>query len=169
MVRLYQMLASDGASRTPYVVRAREPSEVSLDLQPGQLGVLRNAMLSVVERGTARASRLADMTIAGKTATSQNPHGPDHGWFVGFGPVEKPEIVVGAIIEFARHGSSVAPLVARTIARYLGADETQATAMRLTLPSDSAPEPLQLLPGPIVPILPDTILREPIRVPLQRD
>jgi penicillin-binding protein 2 len=158
MVRLYEMLATDGTGRTPYVVRPRERNQGSLELSPEQLAMLRRALLSVVEQGTARGSRLANLTIAGKTATAQNPHGPDHGWFIGFGPAERPEIVVGAIIEFARHGSAVAPLVARVVARYLGVDSTTAASIRLVLPTDSAPEPLQIMPGPIVPdtLLPDS-------------
>ena len=145
MVRLYQMLASDGRSRTPFVVRqARAGGTVSLDLTPEQIAGLRQAMIAVVEEGTARGSRLANLTIAGKTATAQNPHGPDHGWFIGFGPANKPEIVVGAIIESYQHGARVAPLVARTIAHYLGVEETIAANLRVSLPSDSAPEPFQL-------------------------
>jgi len=120
---------------------------------------LRRAMIAVVEQGTARGSRLASLQIAGKTATSQNPHGPDHGWFIGFGPAEKPEIVVGAIIEFSQHGSAVAPLVARTIAHYLGVDETRARSIRIAVPADSAPEPFQI-PGP-----PRTDSLRPIPVP----
>ena len=77
---------------------------------------LRRAMIAVVEQGTARGSRLAALTIAGKTGTSQNPHGPDHGWFIAFAPADKPEVVVGAIIEFSQHVTSVAPLVSRAIA-----------------------------------------------------
>ncbi|MGH7569202.1 MAG: penicillin-binding protein 2 [Gemmatimonadales bacterium] len=144
MVRLFQMLAADGRARTPYVVRQMSTAGVSLDLTPDHLTILRQAMINVVERGTARASRLEAIRIAGKTATAQNPQGPDHGWFVGFGPADKPEIVVGAIIEFSRHGSQVGPLVARVIAKYLGLDTTM---VRLVLPSDSAPDPLQLLPS----------------------
>jgi penicillin-binding protein 2 len=150
MVRLYQQLASDGRMRTPFLVRpAPNPSaeSVSLDLTPEQIAGLRRAMVAVVEQGTARGSRLASLQIAGKTATSQNPHGADHGWFIGFGPAEKPEIVVGAIIEFSEHGSAVAPLVSRTIARYLGMDETRAATMRMAVPADSAPEPF-VIPTP---------------------
>lgn len=174
MVRLYEMLATDGTSRTPYVVRPRERNQGSLELSPEQLVVLRRALLSVVEQGTARGSRLANLTIAGKTATSQNSHGPDHGWFIGFGPAERPEIVVGAIIEFARHGSAVAPLVARVVARYLGIDSTTAASIRLVLPTDSAPEPLQIMPGPLVPntLVPDTLPLFPDTIggfPLPRD
>jgi len=125
MVRLFQQLASDGRMRVPFVVRpvrTAATENASLDLSADQLATLRRAMIAVVEQGTARGSRLAALQIAGKTATAQNPHGPDHGWFIGFAPADKPEIVVGAIIEFSRHGTAVAPLVSRVIAHYLGVD-----------------------------------------------
>ncbi len=172
MVRFYQMLATDGRERPPYLVHP-PASDLSLGLTPGQLAGLRQAMISVVERGTARgaAGRFGTITIAGKTGTAQNPHGPPHGWFIGFAPADKPEIVVGAIVEFAREGPYVAPLVARVIARYLGADSTEAPDIRLTLPTDTAPHPMQLLPGaaadtivppsPLAPAAPDTPFRLP--------
>jgi penicillin-binding protein 2 len=160
MVRLYQMLASDGRGRVPYVVRpARTATPLSLDLAPDQIAGLRQAMIAVVEQGTARGSRLTSLKIAGKTGTAQNSHGPDHGWFIGFGPAEKPEIVVGAIVEFAQHGTAVAPLVARTIAHYLGVDESIAATLRVTLPTDSAPQPFQL------PVLPRPDSPRPIAPP----
>lgn len=160
IVRLFQMLASDGRVRTPYLVRPpRTPSTASLDVTPEQLAGLRQAMIAVVEQGTARGSRLAGLTIAGKTGTAQNPHGPDHGWFIGFGPAEKPEVVIGAIVEFSQHGTAVAPLVARAIAHYLGIEETVAARLRVALPTDSAPTPFQL-PG-----LPPTDSLRPIPAP----
>jgi penicillin-binding protein 2 len=147
MVRLFQQLASDGRMRTPFVVRPSpiaNTENASLDLSPDQLTILRRAMIAVVEQGTGRVGRLASLQIAGKTGTAQNSHGPDHGWFIAFGPAEKPEIVVGAIVEFAQHGTSVAPMVARMIAHYLGIEDTRATNIRITVPADSAPEPFQL-------------------------
>ena len=108
-------------------------------------------MIAVVEQGTARGSRLANLTIAGKTGTAQNPHGLDHGWFIAFAPADKPEIVVGAIIEFARHGTVAAPLVSRAIAHYLGIDERTAATLQVTVPNDSAPAPFQ------IPVIPDSV------------
>jgi len=158
MVRLYQQLASDGRMRTPFVVRrANEPQHASLDLNADQLTILRRAMIAVVEQGTARGSRLANLTIAGKTGTSQNPHGLDHGWFIALAPADKPEIVVGAIIEFARHGTVAAPLVSRAIAHYLGIDERTAATLQVTVPNDSAPAPFQ------IPVIPDSIRPDTIR------
>jgi len=152
MVRLYQQLASDGRVRTPFVVRraAAPGTSASLELNPDQLTILRRAMIAVVEEGTARSGRLTGLQIAGKTGTAQNPHGASHGWFIGFAPAEKPEIVVGAIIEFAQHGTAAIPIVSRTIAHYLGLEETAATRLRVTVPTDSAPQPFQ------IPVLPDT-------------
>ncbi len=148
MVRFYQMLAArDGTMRTPYVVRPAAGELPSIDITPAQLVGLRTAMQNVVEQGTARASRVKNLSIAGKTATSQNPHGKDHGWFIGFAPVVEPQIVVGAIVEFSEHGSAIAPLVSRIIARYLGADTVAAAEIRRFLPADSAPESARFLPG----------------------
>ena len=163
MVRLYQQLASDGRMRTPFVVRSvNEPQHASLDLNADQLTILRRAMIAVVEQGTARGSRLANLTIAGKTGTAQNPHGLDHGWFIAFAPADKPEIVVGAIIEFARHGTVASPLVSRAIAHYLGIDEQTAATLKVTLPNDSAPAPFQI---PV--LLPDSGPPQ-LRLPLIR-
>ncbi len=169
MVRLYQQLASDGRVRTPFVVRraAAPGTRASLELNPDQLTILRRAMIAVVEEGTARSGRLTGLQIAGKTGTAQNPHGASHGWFIGFAPAEKPEIVVGAIIEFAQHGTAAIPIVSRTIAHYLGLEETAATRLRVTVPTDSAPQPFQIpvLPDSLPPVLPvdSAVTRPPTR------
>ncbi|HYS20478.1 MAG TPA: penicillin-binding protein 2 [Gemmatimonadales bacterium] len=158
MVRLYQMLASDGREHTPYLVHPNLPSDVSLELSGQQLAGLRQAMRAVVEQGTARGARRDLINMAGKTGTAQNPHGPNHGWFIGFAPADKPQIVVGAIIEFAREGPYVAPLVARVIARYLGVDTSTASVVRMVLPSDTAPPTVQVLPSAV----PDTVRHDSV-------
>jgi len=150
------------------VRRAAAPgTSASLDLSPDQLAILRRAMIAVVEEGTARSGRLTGLQIAGKTGTAQNPHGASHGWFIGFAPAEKPEIVIGAIIEFAQHGTAAIPIVSRAIAHYLGLEETAATRLRVTVPTDSAPAPFQLpvLPDSLPPVIPvdSAVARPPTR------
>ena len=82
--------------------------------------------------GTARASKLSFIEMAGKTGTSQvmsfsadqiyitcesRPrHQRHHGWFIGYAPADKPEIAFGILAEHACHGSRAAP-VAREIVR----------------------------------------------------
>ena len=102
---------------------------------------LRDVLEMVVQSGTAVRSRVANLRIAGKTGTAQNSHGPNHGWFLGFAPVDDPQIVVGAIVEFGEHGSAVAPFVNRIIARHLlGPDFQSDRSIRWVLPADSAPQ-----------------------------
>jgi penicillin-binding protein 2 len=119
MMRFYEALAGDGTSRPPYVVERADSGFRSLGLSPDQLLGLRRALELVVRTGTAAATRMSDLDMAGKTGSAQNPHGKDHGWFIGFAPASQPKIIVGAIMEFAEHGSNVAPYVARVIRRYI--------------------------------------------------
>jgi membrane peptidoglycan carboxypeptidase len=106
----------------------------------------------VVERGTASASRRADLAVAGKTGTAQNPHGDDHGWFIGFAPADKPELIVGGIMEFAKHGTTVAPYVVQTLRRYIiGPEATGPVKLGVLLDEtvssqDIAPRPIELDP-----------------------
>ncbi|MBI2072598.1 MAG: penicillin-binding protein 2 [Gemmatimonadetes bacterium] len=155
MVAFYTMLANpDGRAPAPHLVVAGDPPTRSLGLSPVQLAGLREALVEVVESGTAVGARVAELRIGGKTGTAQNAHGADHGWFIAFAPADSPRVVVGAVVEFAEHGSRIAPMVNRIIARHLlGPTLPPLTAAdyQVVLPDDSAPEP--------VPILPDTIGR----------
>ena len=142
MSRFYLALANDGGAPEPYLVRPRTGAARRLDLTPAQLDGMRSALVAVVERGTAQGTRSTDLVVAGKTGTGQNPHGPDHGWFIGFAPADRPEIVVGAIMEFAEHGSSVAPYVVKTIRRwYFGSGADASQRVRMLTPEEGAPPP----------------------------
>jgi penicillin-binding protein 2 len=149
MVQFYAALAGDGRERVPHVVRAQPGSARTLGLTDAHLDGLRHALIAVVERGTAAASRRGDLAEAGKTGTAQNPHGNDHGWFIGFAPAEKPELVVGSIMEFAEHGTTVAPYVVRVIRRALLGPEPLAqvpTRVKIVAPADTAPRIIELDP-----------------------
>jgi penicillin-binding protein 2 len=145
MVRFYAALAAeDGKAPIPYLVRPDSGPGFDLQLSHAQLDGLRSALVAVVEKGTAARSKAQEFKVAGKTGTAQNPHGKDHGWFIGFAPAEKPEIIIGAIFEFGGHGSEVAPYVVRSIRRYLlGPDSTEGrrAPQRLNLPGDAVPIP----------------------------
>jgi penicillin-binding protein 2 len=152
MMRFYQGLAGNGEAVTPYIVKPSSNRKRSLGLTQRELDGLRRALIAVVERGTASANRRADLAVAGKTGTAQNPHGDDHGWFIGFAPAEKPELIVGGIMEFAKHGTTVAPYVVQTLRRYilgpvptapvkLGALQDESVSSQ-----DNAPRPIELNP-----------------------
>jgi penicillin-binding protein 2 len=139
MVKFYAALAGDGKVRAPFVVRETAEPRQDLGLSPDKLAGLRQALIAVVEEGTARGSRFVNLAIAGKTGTAQNSHGKDHGWFIGFAPAENPTIVIGAIMEAAEHGSSVAPYVAKALSRYVLGPGSPPAPIELQLPVDSAP------------------------------
>lgn len=95
--------------------------------------IVKEALRRVIQgdRGTARALRVPGIEIAGKTGTTQvmgfaandiytkcenRPrHQRHHGWFVGFAPADKPEIVVAALAEHSCHGASGAGPVVKEI------------------------------------------------------
>ena len=103
-----------------------------LDADPEILQAVREGLEAVVNEqgGTAYLSRLIEPRFAGKTGTSQvarlakgqrsfdDYQLKDHAWFVGYAPVEKPQVVVVAVAEHGEHGSWMAPLVRDVIAAW---------------------------------------------------
>ncbi|NIP83097.1 MAG: penicillin-binding protein 2, partial [Gemmatimonadetes bacterium] len=123
MAQFYVALAGDGRAPPPRVAVDR-PTAAGMDLRvaPENLEWLREGLRRVTRPGgTAAGSAIEHWVWSGKTGTSQNPHGPDHGWFVGIaGPPDgEPEVVVAAIIEAGEHGSDVAQLAAKAADYYL--------------------------------------------------
>jgi penicillin-binding protein 2 len=84
------------------------------------LNIVRDGCYRVVNSGgTAGRSRIAEVTMAGKTGTAENPHGDPHAWFVGYAPALDPQILGCVIVENAGNGSTVAaPIVRQVIVRY---------------------------------------------------
>jgi len=174
MTRFYAALASGGKAPTPYLVRPRSNQVRDLGLTTEQLAGLRSALIAVVETGTASASRAMDLAIAGKTGTAQNPHGDDHGWFVGFAPADHPTIIVGGIMEFAQHGSLVAPYVIKVLHRYVAGPSATDRSPIITLiaPDDSAPRAVQVKPDSVKqvdPVADDTTPPAPPAPPAPTD
>lgn len=89
-------------------------------IEPQYFEVITNGMLDVVEAGTARASRINNIRICGKTGTAQNPHGKDHSLFVGFAPMDNPKIAIAVMVENAGFGGTwAAPIASLVIEKYL--------------------------------------------------
>ena len=154
MVRFYAALGNGGHVPTPFIVTPRQAPPAPLVLPESTFLGVRRALIAVVQEGTARSGRLATVQLAGKTGTAQNPHGADHGWFIGFAPAEQPRIVVGGIFEFGLHGTTVLPYVSKTIQRYLlGPDSARVdpNAPEFVVPQDTAPRsvPLDSTPRPV--------------------
>lgn len=91
-----------------------------VSVEPRYFDLVVDAMESVVEAGTAAASKLKNITICGKTGTAQNPHGKDNSLFIGFSPKENPKIAIAVVVENGGFGASwAAPIASLMIEKYL--------------------------------------------------
>ncbi|MCD4814511.1 penicillin-binding protein 2 [bacterium] len=85
--------------------------------------LIRKAMAGVVrsKRGTGKNARIQGVRVAGKTATSQNPHGEDHAGFIAFAPYAEPEVALLVYLENAGGGGAMAaPLAKKMLEAYFG-------------------------------------------------
>jgi penicillin-binding protein 2 len=70
--------------------------------------------------GTATSAKLAEIIIAGKTGTVQNPHGKDHSVFIAFAPIDNPKIAIAVFIENSGFGGTwAAPTASLVIEKFL--------------------------------------------------
>ncbi len=130
MAHFYTALATDGEAARPEVVRGEAQRTKMFNITPAQLEQLQDALAGVLSRGTAAASQLQGITIAGKTGTAQNAQDQvrDHSWFVGYAPAEDPKIVVALMLEFGGSGSRAARMASRVFEFYLKQRTTFTTA-----------------------------------------
>ncbi|MCF8383626.1 MAG: penicillin-binding protein 2 [Chlorobium sp.] len=90
----------------------------TLPVSEKNIAYIREAMRGVVLQGTGTMANIADIPVAGKTGTAQNPHGLDHAWFIAFAPVDNPKIAVTVLVENAGFGGSISAPIARELIRY---------------------------------------------------
>jgi penicillin-binding protein 2 len=124
MARFYTALGTDGRAATPQIKQGTPERIQVIQLTDAQMGQVRAALVGVVNAGTAAASAIKGVQLAGKTGTAQsgkyvNGKELNHGWFVGFAPADKPSIVVAVMIEFGGHGTRAAAIASRIIQAYL--------------------------------------------------
>jgi len=119
-------IADGGRMPRPYLVRSIAGNETSLATAPEQLAApiagataseVRDLMIAVVQHGTGTVAALPGVTVAGKTGTATNPHGPPHSWFVAFAPAQAPRVVVAVLVENAGYGAAVAAPIVRDVLR----------------------------------------------------
>jgi penicillin-binding protein 2 len=135
-------VANEGTIYRPHLVKRVVDSDGKQlkELKPEILGttgisadkfrLVKQGLYAVVNEagGTGAAARLGDVTVAGKTGTSQvvklrdSKQGTpyqfrDHALFVAFAPYEKPEIAVAVVIEHGEHGGAAAAPIAGRILR----------------------------------------------------
>ena len=82
--------------------------------------VVHRGMARVMTEGTGRWYNIPELQICGKTGTVQNPHGEDHALFIGFAPMDNPQIAVAVAVENAGFGATWAcPIATLVMEQYL--------------------------------------------------
>ncbi len=121
VAQLIQTLAMNGTQVAPHLVRqfGDEPFvPASRQIEGRFWRVLQEGMRMMFTDYPSRdylGPRAFPVAVAGKTGTGQTPRGPDynHAWFMGYGPLDDPEIAIALLIEYGGSSTQVAVPVAR--------------------------------------------------------
>lgn len=130
MANVAAIIANRGYYYTPHVVSGIGKKRTPLPeymvrhdtgIDPKHFETIIPGMVGAVEAGTVMGlARIKDITIAGKTGTSQNRTGPDHSIFIAFAPVDDPKIAIAVFVENGKWGgTAAAPVANLIIERYL--------------------------------------------------
>lgn len=142
MARAFAVIANGGILYRPYIVKeihdssgtpiARvEPTMIRRVISPKNAQLIRQILANVVEQGTGNRAATNGYRVAGKTGTAQkfNRATGDYSStslvtsFIGFAPVDYPEVVIAAIVDEPAQnewgGTVAAPLFKRIAERLL--------------------------------------------------
>ena len=100
--------------------------ETKLNLNKNHVDAVVEGMKSVTSEqgGTSYiVFKNSDIEVAGKTGTAQVASGTPNGLFVGFAPIENPQIAVVALVEHGDSGSAVANIVKPILEEYFNISE----------------------------------------------
>ena len=127
-------IANRGWFITPHIVKDIEDNPLdSLYVTPRHTGIdrqyydwvaegMRAAVTGSTGSGTCRmvGNILPDVEACGKTGTAQNPHGKDHSVFMGFAPMNDPQIAIVVYVENGGWGATYGvPIGALMMDQYL--------------------------------------------------
>jgi penicillin-binding protein 2 len=130
MANLACFVANEGTTYRPHLVKAfrgHNTSQVApevvhqVDLPAGDWRQIKDAMVGVVDHGTAAGSRIPGLAWGGKTGSAE-VHGQakTNSWFIGFAPAIRPKIAICVMVEAVGHGSEyAAPIARRVVESYL--------------------------------------------------
>ena len=140
IANLCATIANRGTFVTPHVVKNIEGDTLaSTYLTPRATLASRNAYESVVAgmrqavlAGTCRGANLPDIEVCGKTGTAQNK-GKDHSAFIGFAPMDKPQIALAVYVENGGFGATYAvPIGALMMEQYLKGSLSESSKIKAT-------------------------------------
>ena len=114
-------VVSEVRERTGAVVKRPGGGTWTDAMEPAVAAQLRDAMIQVVQRGTATRAALPGVQVAAKTGTAQTANARSHAWTIAFAPAEAPRVAIAVIIEDQNEvstttgGRIAAPVVATVL------------------------------------------------------
>ena len=89
-------------------------------LRKSTFAVLTEGLRDCVKKGSCRAAAVPGVAVAGKTGTAPALDGSHvtHAWFVGYAPVDAPEVALVIFLKRGTGGADAAPLAARILRQY---------------------------------------------------
>jgi len=126
VAQLISTLALGGTKVQPRLIKAigDEPVASEVTTVPGRhWRTLQEGLRMLFTHFPAQrvmGPRVFPVNVAGKTGTAQNPRGDGyfHAWFMGYGPIENPEL---AVVVFIEHGGSSATVAVPTARDFMAA------------------------------------------------
>lgn len=118
-------IANEGYYITPHLNRndSMRIHRHNIDIKEKHFAAVKEGMHMVMVNGTGRHYAIDSLNMAGKTGTAQNPHGKDHAIFIGFAPVDNPQIAVAVVVENAGFGATWAcPVATMLMEQYLNGE-----------------------------------------------
>lgn len=119
-------VAKKAITRNGAVKFETQPKKVKIPVADEYLAAVARGMRGAVTHGTAVATDIARVRVAGKTGTVENSpsvfnkHGRNHVWFVSYAPYEKPEVAVVVFLEKSHgYGGGLAAPIARQVYEHI--------------------------------------------------
>ncbi len=114
MAMVAACVANQGMLMQPRLTFDQPMEELGRAMSSRTAGHMQSMMARVVSDGTARkAFEGFSMAVGGKTGSAQNPMGDSHAWFIGFAPLERPQIAISVVVENGGYGGTTAAPIAR--------------------------------------------------------
>ena len=135
-------IANRGTYIIPHVVKEIEGEEIDIKYRTPKKSMadtkayedVVKGMRHAVTNGTCRAANIPGIEVCGKTGTAQNK-GKDHSAFMGFAPMDKPEIAIAVYVENGGFGARFGvPIGALIMEKYLKgelSEESEAKAKQI--------------------------------------
>jgi penicillin-binding protein 2 len=158
-------IANRGTWMQPHLLGGVTPKVLRVGhLNPANLEKIVFGMYAVVNEphGTGMTAAIPGIKVCGKTGTSQLASNKflkgtaagramkDNAWFVGYAPMEAPEIIVVALFENGEHGDRASWIVRDVLKAYFDKKERKAKGLELQTEMQERLSATSLMPAHVV-------------------